>query len=111
MKIDNTQIPSEVKYVAETLESHGFEAYIVGGCTRDLILGKAPKDWDLTTNAHPTEIQSLFPDHYANNDYGTIGVKPNPKIQRFISLRLPHIVPKVVIVTLDAQTLSLLEFP
>lgn len=75
MKIDNMQIPSEVKYVAETLESHGFEAYIVGGCTRDLILGKAPKDWDLTTNAHPTEIQSLFPDHYANNDYGTIGVK------------------------------------
>ncbi len=75
MKIDNTQIPSEVKYVAAALESHGFEAYIVGGCTRDLILGKTPKDWDLTTNAHPTDIQSLFPDHYANNEYGTIGVK------------------------------------
>ena len=60
---------------ADTLEQAGFEAYLVGGCVRDLILGKTPKDWDLTTDAHPEQIQALFPDHYANNDYGTIGVK------------------------------------
>lgn len=75
MAISRNNIPIEVKQVAETLEKAGFEAYVVGGCTRDLMLGKTPKDWDLTTNAKPEEIQGLFPEHYANNDYGTIGVK------------------------------------
>lgn len=75
MKFETKFIPAEVQLVAKTLEDNGFEAYIVGGCTRDLFLGKTPKDWDLTTNAHPTDIQALFPDHYANNDYGTIGIK------------------------------------
>ncbi len=75
MEINVTQIPFEVRQVTETLEKHGFEAYIVGGCTRDLLLGLLPKDWDVTTNAHPDEIQALFPEHYANNEYGTIGVK------------------------------------
>jgi tRNA nucleotidyltransferase (CCA-adding enzyme) len=73
--IKSSDIPIEVKQVAETLENKGFEAYVVGGCTRDLMLGKTPKDWDLTTNAHPEQIQELFPDHYANNDYGTVGIK------------------------------------
>ena len=75
MKISHVRIPDEVKHVAETLETAGFEAYLVGGCVRDLLHETAPKDWDLTTNAHPDDIQSLFPDHYANNDFGTIGVK------------------------------------
>lgn len=75
MQIRLTDIPDEVRKVSETLENKGFEAYLVGGCTRDLLLGKSPKDWDLTTNAAPEEIQALFPEHYANNDYGTIGVK------------------------------------
>jgi tRNA nucleotidyltransferase (CCA-adding enzyme) len=75
MTIKPHDIPIEVKQVAKTLEDKGFEAYVVGGCTRDLMLGKTPKDWDLTTNAHPEQIQELFPEHYANNDYGTIGVK------------------------------------
>ena len=75
MTVSPSQIPLVVSQVAKTLEEAGFEAYLVGGCVRDLILGKTPKDWDLTTNAHPEQIQSLFLDHYANNDYGTIGVK------------------------------------
>lgn len=75
MHISPDRIPSVVAEVANTLENKGFEAYLVGGCTRDLLLGKTPKDWDITTNATPEEIQGLFPDHYANNDYGTIGVK------------------------------------
>ena len=75
MQIQPTDIPIEVKQVADTLENKGFEAYLIGGCTRDLLLGKTPKDWDITTNAHPDDIQALFPEHYANNDYGTIGVK------------------------------------
>ena len=47
----------------------------MGGCVRDLLRGKTPKDWDLTTDAHPEQIQELFVEHYANNDFGTIGVK------------------------------------
>jgi len=75
MKISPSDIPLEVQNVAKTLENKGFEAYLVGGCTRDLFLRKTPKDWDLTTNAHPESIQELFPDHYFNNDFGTVGVK------------------------------------
>lgn len=72
--ITRADVPSEVLAVADTLEGAGFEAYLVGGCVRDLLLGRRPKDWDITTNAVPEEIQALFPDTYANNDYGTVGV-------------------------------------
>ena len=75
MKITNTDIPLVVRATAETLENAGFEAYLVGGCVRDLLRGKTPKDWDLTTDAHPEQIQGLFVEHYANNDFGTIGIK------------------------------------
>lgn len=68
-------IPKEVQHVADTLENAGFEAYLVGGCVRDLLIGKTPKDWDITTNAHPEDIEKLFPETYCNNDFGTIGVK------------------------------------
>ncbi|MCA9357386.1 HD domain-containing protein [Candidatus Nomurabacteria bacterium] len=82
MSIKTTDIPDEVFHVANMLESKGFEAYLVGGCTRDLILGKTPKDWDITTNAHPSDIQALFPEHYANNDFGTIGIKTESEDER-----------------------------
>jgi tRNA nucleotidyltransferase (CCA-adding enzyme) len=75
VKISNTDIPLVVRQTAEALENAGYEAYLVGGCVRDLFRGKTPKDWDLTTNAHPEQIQALFVEHYANNDFGTIGVK------------------------------------
>ncbi len=67
-------IPSEVLAIADTLEQANCEAYLVGGCVRDLLLGRVPKDWDITTNAHPDEIAKLFPETYCNNDYGTVGV-------------------------------------
>lgn len=72
--IVRSEIPQEVQHVADTLENRGFEAYLVGGCVRDLLIGKQPKDWDITTDAHPTEIESLFAETYLNNDFGTIGV-------------------------------------
>jgi tRNA nucleotidyltransferase (CCA-adding enzyme) len=68
-------IPAEVLGVADSLEKADFEAYLVGGCVRDLLIGKTPKDWDITTNATPEEIIALFPDTYHNNDFGTVGVK------------------------------------
>ncbi|MDO8520802.1 MAG: CCA tRNA nucleotidyltransferase [bacterium] len=67
-------IPPEIRSVADTLENAGFEAYLVGGCVRDLYRGVAPKDWDVTTNAKPEEIQALFPKTFYENDYGTVGV-------------------------------------
>lgn len=72
--ITREAIPNEVLKVSDTLEEAGFEAYLVGGCVRDLILGRVPKDWDITTNADPNQIQALFSETYCNNDFGTVGV-------------------------------------
>ena len=54
------QAPEPVKYIAGRLRSAGYEAYIVGGCVRDCLLGRTPKDWDITTSALPVEVKSLF---------------------------------------------------
>lgn len=69
------RIPKEVEIVSSGLRKAGFEAYLVGGCVRDLIIGKEPKDWDITTNATPEQIQGIFTDSFYENDYGTVGVK------------------------------------
>lgn len=68
-------VPSEVRSVAEGLRKEGFQAYLVGGCVRDLFIGRKPKDWDITTNATPEDIQRIFPDSYYTNEFGTVGVK------------------------------------
>lgn len=65
----------EIKDTILALESAGFEAYLVGGCVRDLILNKEPKDWDIATNALPEEIQKIFPDSVYENQFGTVAVK------------------------------------
>ncbi len=74
MKEINAKIPPYVTHVTETLQKAGFEAYLVGGCVRDLLLGREPKDWDATTNATPEEIQNLFEKTFYENEYGTVGV-------------------------------------
>ena len=68
-------IPHEVSSVAKILRDAGYEAYLVGGCVRDLLLSRTPKDWDVTTNAKPEQIQALFPESFYENDFGTVGVK------------------------------------
>lgn len=73
-----TKIPQEVKDVLHTLTDAGFEAYIVGGCVRDLTIDRTPKDWDITTNARPEKIQEIFPDSFYENNFGTVGVKVAP---------------------------------
>ena len=55
------QLPSYVLYCLNTLESHGFEAWCVGGAVRDHIMGKRPFDYDITTNARPEKIIEIFP--------------------------------------------------
>ncbi|MBO7374612.1 MAG: CCA tRNA nucleotidyltransferase [Lachnospiraceae bacterium] len=57
MKID---LPENVKNIIEELNKAGFEAYAVGGCVRDSILGRVPNDWDITTNAKPLDVKSIF---------------------------------------------------
>ncbi len=71
----NFRIPAQITSVMETLEKAGFEAYVVGGCVRDLLLGAEPKDWDVTTNAKPQEVQKNFSDSVYENEFGTVGVK------------------------------------
>ena len=57
-------IPQEVQAVLRTLEQAGHEAYVVGGCVRDMQMGLPPHDWDVTTSALPEETMALFP-HFA----------------------------------------------
>ena len=54
-------LPDSVKKIIHILEQHGYEAYAVGGCVRDSLLGEEPKDWDITTSAKPEEVKALFP--------------------------------------------------
>ena len=54
-------LPDDVKYIIKTLTEAGFEAYAVGGCIRDAILGREPDDWDITTSAAPAQVKELFP--------------------------------------------------
>ena len=54
------KLPEKVRMIIETLEVAGYEAYAVGGCVRDSILGREPADWDITTSAHPEQVKELF---------------------------------------------------
>ena len=56
-KID---MPAGAKEIIEELNKHGYEAYIVGGCVRDCLIGRSPNDWDITTNAKPDEVKAIF---------------------------------------------------
>jgi poly(A) polymerase/tRNA nucleotidyltransferase (CCA-adding enzyme) len=73
-KISITSLPKRVLEVLKKLQDANFESYIVGGSVRDLLLGQPPKDWDITTNATPKEIISLFDKTVYENNYGTVSV-------------------------------------
>lgn len=68
------KMPQEIQSISAKLEASGFEAYIVGGPVRDFLMAKTPKDWDMTTNATPEDIQKIFPHSFYNNDFGTVTV-------------------------------------
>ncbi|MFV0314594.1 MAG: CCA tRNA nucleotidyltransferase [Anaerotignum sp.] len=68
-------LPKDVKFIIETLNNAGYEAYIVGGCVRDSILEYSPKDWDLTTSATPEQTKKLFQKTFDTGiQHGTITV-------------------------------------
>ncbi|MDO8474127.1 MAG: HD domain-containing protein [bacterium] len=84
MEVMKGSIPKEVKSVVAELEKQGFEAYIVGGCVRDMFLGREPQDWDVATSATPEEVQKVFPDNFYENKFFTVTVRTqasDPKLK------------------------------
>ena len=71
--------PKEVNLIIEKLEKTKYQAYIGGGCVRDLLLGQKPKDWDITTNAKPQEIQKIFKKSFYENKFGTVTIITDSK--------------------------------
>ena len=76
-------ISREALFIIQTLQQAGFEAFIVGGAVRDLLLVEqgensftSQTDYDFATNATPAQIQALFPESFYENDFGTVGISP-----------------------------------
>ena len=72
-------LPQEVLEILRRLNGHGYEAYAVGGCVRDQLLGRTPDDWDLTTSARPDQVMELFAPHCIPTglQHGTVTVRQN----------------------------------
>lgn len=68
-------LPPSAKRIIEALSKAGFEAYAVGGSVRDVLMERATRGWDFTTNARPEEILKVFPDSFYDNQFGTVGIK------------------------------------
>lgn len=68
------QLPEYIQTILNAFHQAHFEASIVGGCVRDFLRDVEPKDWDITTNALPKDIQALFPKSFYNNNFGTVGI-------------------------------------
>ena len=68
------EIPTQILEIAKTLKNKGFSAYLVGGCVRDQLMNRRPKDWDITTNATPEEITKNFPKTIYENKFGTVTI-------------------------------------
>jgi len=81
-------IPKEVKSIIKDLQKAGFEAYIVGGCVRDFLLEQEPKDWDVTTNAKPEEIQKVFPDSFYENNFLTVTARTKSKDPKLAEIEI-----------------------
>lgn len=61
LKENPIEIPEKANYIIKAITAAGFEAYVVGGCVRDSILGRKPQDWDITTSATPEQVKAIFP--------------------------------------------------
>ncbi|MFC1711501.1 CCA tRNA nucleotidyltransferase [Patescibacteria group bacterium] len=77
------KIPKLVIKTLNALHEKGFEAYIVGGALRDIMLKIPTYDWDFTTNAKPNEIQKVFPESFYDNKFGTVGITAEELVLQF----------------------------
>jgi|SRR3989344_1152854 len=75
--MEELKIPAKIQSILGKLQEADYKAYLVGGCVRDLLLGKTPQDWDIATSAKPEEIQKLFPKNFYDNQFGTVTVLPD----------------------------------
>jgi poly(A) polymerase len=75
-------------WIIERLRQHGFQAYLVGGCVRDLLLGLEPKDYDVATNAKPAEVMNIFPQTYAVGAQFGVVLVPMPEDTRSLDCQL-----------------------
>ncbi|OOB77741.1 MAG: hypothetical protein BEN19_01410 [Epulopiscium sp. Nuni2H_MBin003] len=104
-------IPNEVIFIINELEKHNFEAYMVGGCVRDMIMNRIPNDWDITTNATPKDMKKIFLRTYDTGiSHGTLTVIVNEQHfevttyrveNEYIDFRRPANVAFVDDITLD----------
>ena len=78
----NIKMPDEAEYIINTLQQNGFDAYVVGGCVRDSLLGKNPKDWDICTPALPDQTKKIFENCHVIEtglQHGTLTIMLNHK--------------------------------
>jgi len=73
------KIPKEVQLILKKLKNSGHEAYVVGGCVRDVLRNIEPTDWDVATDAKPEEIQKIFSESFYENKFLTVTVKTKSK--------------------------------
>jgi len=76
-----TMLKDFATVVVQTLRQHGFQAYLVGGCVRDLLLQREPKDYDVATDARPPQVMRIFPDTYAVGEQFGVVLVPAPEPQ------------------------------
>lgn len=76
------KIPQKVLFILKNLKESGFEAYVVGGCVRDILMKREPQDWDIATNAKPSEVIKIFPNSFCNNRFLTVTVLTGEKNER-----------------------------
>ena len=90
----NINIPEEVQYIIDNLEKNGFEAYAVGGCVRDILLGKTPQDWDICTSALPEQTMKCFEGRHiieTGLKHGTVTLMLNHKPFEITTYRIDGI--------------------
>ena len=96
-----SKIPKPIIEIIRKLEAAGFEAFVVGGCVRDLLMDIEPKDWDVTTNAKPEEVMEIFSTYappggasadkagsFYENKFGTVGVKSDVGVVEVTTYRI-----------------------
>lgn len=83
------KLPKDVKYIINKIEENGFEAFAVGGCIRDSLLGRIPNDWDITTSAKPKDIINIF-EHTIETgiEHGTVTVMIDKKQYEVTTYRI-----------------------
>lgn len=82
-------LPENVKYIIDTIEAHGFEAYAVGGCIRDSLLGRDPSDWDITTSAHTDDVKRIFDRTIDTGiEHGTVTVRVRGRSYEVTTFRI-----------------------